>query len=138
MTLDELRRAAADGTLDAVMLALADIEGRLQGKRFTAHRFLEEIVPHGAEACEYLLASDVDMSPVEGYGFAGWECGFGDFGMRPDLDSLRLLPWAPGAALLMADAVDHHGARVHRQRVRLRPPAPAARAARRARSVRLQ
>jgi glutamine synthetase len=109
MTLDELRRAAGDGSLDTVVLALADMEGRLQGKRFTAHHFLDEVVPHGAEACEYLLASDVDMSPVEGYGFAGWDRGFGDFGMRADLDSLRPLPWASGAALVMADAVGHDG-----------------------------
>ncbi len=103
MTLDELRAAVAAGTVDTVVLGFADMQGRLQGKRLVAQHFLEEVVSHGAEACNYLLAVDVDMNTVEGYALASWETGYGDFEMKPDFDTLRLVPWHEGTAMCMAD-----------------------------------
>ncbi len=103
MTLDELKKAVADGTVDTVLIAIADMEGRLQGKRLTATHFLEEIAEHGAEGCNYLLAVDVDMETVDGYEMASWERGYGDFEMKADLDTLRPIPWHEGSALVMAD-----------------------------------
>src|SRR5689334_23462725 len=96
MTLEELERAVADGSVDTVLLAIADMEGRLQGKRLTASHFLAEVAEHGAEGCNYLLAVDVDMETVAGYEMASWERGYGDFGMRPDLETLRPVPWQEG------------------------------------------
>src|SRR5712692_8539403 len=109
LTLEALERAVDARTIDTVVLALVDMEGRLVGKRLTARHFLESTVGHGAESCEYLLATDVDMSPQQGYGLAGWNRGFGDFQLKPDLTSLRLLPWQPGAALVLADAYAESG-----------------------------
>jgi glutamine synthetase len=103
MTLDELRADAAAGRTDTVLLALTDMQGRLQGKRMTARHFLEEVVRHGAEACNYLLAVDVDMNTVDGYAMSSWERGYGDFEMRPDLSTLRRVPWHEGTALCLAD-----------------------------------
>ena len=103
MTLDELRKAVAAGTVDTVLLAIADMEGRLQGKRLTASHFLDEVLEHGAEGCNYLLAVDVDMQPVEGYAMSSWDLGYGDFEMKPDLDTLRPVPWLERTVLLMAD-----------------------------------
>src|SRR4051794_4616312 len=103
MTLDELRKATTDGTVDTVLLALVDMQGRLQGKRLTARHFLDEVLEHNAEGCNYLLAVDVDMSTVDGYAMSSWERGYGDFVLRPDLDTLRVTPWLPGTALCMAD-----------------------------------
>ncbi|MFL5828239.1 MAG: glutamine synthetase, partial [Thermoleophilaceae bacterium] len=103
MTLDELRQAAAGGTVDTVLLAIADMQGRLMGKRLTVSHFLDEVVPHGAEGCDYLLANDVDMTPVPGYEMTSWDKGYGDFEMKPDLATLRPLPWLDGTALCMAD-----------------------------------
>jgi len=103
MTLDELRRAAGDGAIDTVLLAIADMEGRLQGKRLTTSHFLDSVVEHAAEGCNYLLAVDVDMDTVEGYAMSSWSRGYGDFVMRPDLDTLRPVPWQEGTALVMAD-----------------------------------
>ncbi|MGI8804960.1 MAG: glutamine synthetase family protein [Thermoleophilaceae bacterium] len=103
MTLDELRSAASDGAIDTVLLAIADMEGRLQGKRLTTSHFLDNVVEHAAEGCNYLLAVDVDMETVEGYAMASWSRGYGDFVMRPDLDTLRPVPWQEGTALVMAD-----------------------------------
>ncbi len=103
MTLDELKKAVAEGTVDTVLLAIADMEGRLQGKRLTASHFLDEVLEHGAEGCNYLLAVDVDMETVGGYAMASWERGYGDFEMKPDLDTLRPIPWHEGTALVLAD-----------------------------------
>jgi glutamine synthetase len=100
---DELRQAVADGTIDTVLLAIADMEGRLQGKRLTASHFLDEVLDHGAEGCNYLLAVDVDMETVDGYAMSSWDTGYGDFEMVPDLGTLRSVPWQPGTAMVMAD-----------------------------------
>src|ERR671918_3046705 len=99
MTLDELRAAVADGTVDTVLLGFADMQGRLQGKRLVGTHFVEDVIAHGAEACNYLLAVDVDMNTVAGYAMSSWERGYGDFEMRPDFDTLRRLPWLEGTAL---------------------------------------
>ncbi len=103
--IDELREAVQDGSIDTVLLAIADMEGRLQGKRLTATHFLGEVAEHGAEGCNYLLAVDVEMNTVGGYAMSSWERGYGDFVMRPDLDTLRMIPWLEGTALCMADVV---------------------------------
>jgi len=103
VTLDELKKAVAEGTVDTVLIAIADMEGRLQGKRLTATHFLDEVAEHGAEGCNYLLAVDVDMDTVSGYEMSSWERGYGDFEMKPDLDTLRPIPWHEGSAMLMAD-----------------------------------
>jgi glutamine synthetase len=112
MTLDELTKAVKDGTVDTVLLAIADMEGRLQGKRMTARHFLDEVVEHGAEGCNYLLAVDVDMDTVEGYEMSSWERGYGDFEMKPDFDSLRPIPWHPATVLVMADLQWEDGSEV--------------------------
>ena len=103
MTLDELKKAVDDGTVDTVLLTIADMEGRLQGKRLTASHFLDDVAEHGAEGCNYLLAVDVDMNTVEGYEMSSWSRGYGDFEMKPDLDTLREVPWHPATVHLMAD-----------------------------------
>ncbi|MDQ3728821.1 MAG: glutamine synthetase, partial [Actinomycetota bacterium] len=105
MDLDQLRKAVKGGEVDTVLLAIADMEGRLQGKRLTANHFLDVVVEHGAEGCNYLLAVDVDMDTVSGYEMSSWERGYGDFEMKSDLDSLRPIPWHPGTVLVMADLV---------------------------------
>ena len=103
MNLDELRADTSAGRTDTVLLALCDMQGRLQGKRMTARHFLDEVVEHGAEACNYLLAVDVDMNTVDGYAMSSWERGYGDFEMRPDLSTLRPVPWHEGTAMCLAD-----------------------------------
>ncbi|MBM0257238.1 glutamine synthetase family protein [Micromonospora sp. 4G55] len=103
LTLEELRVAIRGGEIDTVVLALTDMQGRLQGKRFHAPYFLDEVVRHGSEGCNYLLAVDVDMNTVDGYAMSSWERGYGDFAMRPDLATLRRVPWQPGTAMLLAD-----------------------------------
>ena len=131
VTLDELRQAAAAGEVDTVLLVIADMEGRLQGKRLTASHFLDEVVEHNAEGCNYLLAVDVDMNTVSGYEMSSWERGYGDFVMKPDFDTLRPIPWHDGTVL--ADGGPRLGGRRGRGRVAPPDPAPAARPAGRAR-----
>jgi glutamine synthetase len=103
VTLDELRQAAADGSVDTVLLGLVDMQGRLQGKRMTARHFVDEVTDNGSEACNYLLAVDVEMNTVDGYAMSSWDQGYGDFVMRPDMTTLRPIPWHPGTVLVMSD-----------------------------------
>jgi glutamine synthetase len=112
MTGDELRSAVADGTIDTVILAFCDMQGRLQGKRLVGRHFVEDVLAHDAEACNYLLAVDVDMNTVEGYAMSSWETGYGDFVMKPDLSTLRRVPWHPRTAMCLADIAWHDDAPV--------------------------
>ncbi|WP_307845242.1 glutamine synthetase family protein [Planomonospora sp. ID67723] len=109
MDLSELRDEVAAGRIDTVLLAVADMQGRLQGKRLSARYFLEEVLEHASEGCSYLLAVDVDMNTVDGYAMSSWDRGYGDFVMRPDLSTLRRVPWQEGTAMLMADLVWEDG-----------------------------
>jgi glutamine synthetase len=102
-SLEHLRVAVADGAVDTVLLGIVDMQGRLQGKRFAAPFFLDEVVGHGSEGCNYLLAVDVDMNTVEGYEMSSWAHGYGDFAMVPDFTTMRKVPWHPGTVMLLAD-----------------------------------
>ncbi|TFV56517.1 glutamine synthetase [Mycobacterium sp. PS03-16] len=99
----DLERMVADGAIDTVIVAFCDMQGRLTGKRISARLFVDDVAAHGAECCNYLLAVDVDNNTVDGYAISSWETGYGDMVMTPDFDTLRLLPWQPGTALVMAD-----------------------------------
>jgi len=101
LTLEELR---ADPSLDTVIMAFTDMQGRLLGKRLHRDFFFEQIEhDHGTEGCNYLLAIDMEMEPVPGYELASWERGYGDFELRPDLATLRRIPWLEGTALVLCD-----------------------------------
>ncbi len=99
----ELEELVAAGDIDTVIVAFADMQGRLTGKRISARLFVDDVAAHGAECCNYLLAVDVDNNTVDGYAISSWETGYGDMVMTPDFSTLRLLPWQPGTALVMAD-----------------------------------
>jgi glutamine synthetase len=112
LDLDTLRSEVEAGRMDTVLLAMTDMQGRLQGKRLTATHFLDEVVEHNAEGCNYLLAVDVEMNTVEGYAMSSWERGYGDFVFKPDLDTLRYVPWQEGTALVTCDLVWEDGSPV--------------------------
>ena len=107
MNVEQLKRAVGDGSIDTVLLVFADMQGRLQGKRLVGKHFVEEVLEHDAEACNYLLAVDVDMNTVEGYTMSSWSTGYGDFVMKPHLETLRPVPWHEKTAMCMADLVWH-------------------------------
>ncbi|MFF4825116.1 glutamine synthetase family protein [Streptomyces sp. NPDC001312] len=103
LSVEELRALVASGEIDTVVLAFPDMQGRLQGKRFAARFFLDEVLRHGTECCNYLLAVDAEMNTVDGYEMSSWDRGYGDFAMLPDLATLRRVPWNQATAMLMAD-----------------------------------
>jgi glutamine synthetase len=109
---DELQREVEQGTIDTVLLVMTDMQGRLMGKRLHAPFFLSEIAAHGAEGCNYLLAVDVEMNTVQGYEMTSWDTGYGDFVFRPDMASLRPIPWLERTALVVADLEWHDGSPV--------------------------
>ena len=98
-----------DGSVDTVVVAFPDVYGRPVGKRVTADFFASHVAAHGIEACEYLLAVDIDMTPLPGYTFASWDTGYGDVVCRPDYSTARLIPWLPGTAMVIADLTDDQG-----------------------------
>ena len=112
LTLDRLRKLVADGVVDTVVVAITDTQGRLQGKRLGAQFFIDDVAGHGSECCNYLLAVDVDMNTVDGYAMSSWETGYGDMVMVPDVDTLCLLPWQPGTALVHCDVTWTNGTEV--------------------------
>ena len=112
LTLEELRQEVEAGTIDTIVTAFTDMQGRLIGKRIQGEYFLEDVVDHGIEGCNYLLALDMEMDPQAGYAMASWERGYGDFVMLPDLATLRRIPWVDGTALVLCDVVWHDGSPV--------------------------
>ncbi|MBQ2261962.1 MAG: glutamine synthetase [Loktanella sp.] len=107
MTLEDLRAAFDAGEIDTVLVAAPDMQGRLVGKRFHAAHFLDSGYKE-THCCNYLLATDMEMVTVAGYASTSWEKGYGDYVMKPDLATLRLVPWLPATALVLCDLLDHH------------------------------
>ncbi|GGF03578.1 glutamine synthetase [Stappia taiwanensis] len=107
LTFDALKQAVSEGEIDTVLVCLVDMQGRLLGKRFHARNFID----HSHEethCCNYLLATDLEMYTVEGYAATSWSGGYGDYAMRPDLSTLRHVPWLEGTAMVLCDVLDHH------------------------------
>lgn len=107
MTFDTLKTAVADGSIDTVLVCFVDMQGRLTGKRFHAANFVEHSHAE-THCCNYLLATDLEMATPPGYAATSWEKGYGDYVMRPDLDTLRPVPWLDGTAMVLCDILDHH------------------------------
>ena len=107
LTLEELKAAVAAGTIDTVVVAMVDLQGRLIGKRFHAKYFVDGGYEE-THGCNYLLGVDIEMEPVPGYKATSWEKGYGDFVLKPDMSTLRRTPWLPGTALVLCDVLDHH------------------------------
>ena len=113
LTRDDLRALVASGEIDTVIVAFTDMQGRLLGKRLHAEFFVEEMeAEHPVEGCNYLLALEMEMDPVPGYEIASWEQGYGDFAMRPDMSTLRRIPWLEATALVLSDVQWHDGSPV--------------------------
>ena len=107
MTPSELKKACTKGEIDTILVCLVDMQGRLIGKRFHAKFFIDSGYAE-THACDYLLANDIAMEPVPGYKAASWDKGYGDFVLKPDMSTLRRIPWLEGTALVLCDVLDHH------------------------------
>ena len=112
MSLAELKADVKSGEIDTIVTAFTDMQGRLFGKRINGEYFLDEVTAHGVEGCNYLLALDMEMEPVPGYEMANWEDGYGDFGIVPDMATLRRVPWLDRSAMVICDVLNHDGSPV--------------------------
>jgi glutamine synthetase len=106
LTLEQLKSAALDGSIDTVITVMVDMQGRLMGKRFHVNHFIDYAVEE-THCCDYLLATDLEMATPDGYASTSWSSGYGDYIMKPDLQTLRYAPWAEGAAMVFCDVIDH-------------------------------
>lgn len=107
LSFDELKESASNGSIDTVVAVLVDMQGRLMGKRFHVQHFIDSAYQE-THCCNYLLATDMEMATPDGYQSSGWSSGYGDYIMKPDMSTLRKMPWAPGAAMVLCDVIDHH------------------------------
>ena len=107
MTFEKLKEAIASGRIDTVLTCMVDMQGRLMGKRFHAEAFLD-IAEGETHCCNYLLATDLAMATPDGYASTSWDKGYGDYIMKPDLGTLRPMPWLDGTAMVLCDVLDHH------------------------------
>ncbi len=107
LTTDRLKKLVSKGRIDTVLACIVDMQGRLMGKRFHAQNFIDSAWEE-THCCNYLLATDLEMATPEGYVSTSWESGYGDYVMKPDLSTLRLVPWLEGTAMVLCDVLDHH------------------------------
>ena len=107
LTLDALKEHVAAGAIDTVLVCMVDMQGRLMGKRFHAQMFVDSAWEE-THCCNYLLATDLEMGTPDGYASTSWKAGYGDYVMKPDLSTLRLMPWLEGTAMVLCDILDHH------------------------------
>lgn len=107
LTFEALKKAASSGEIDTVLVCLIDMQGRLMGKRFHVANFLESAHAE-THCCNYLLATDIEMATPDGYASTSWEKGYGDYVMKPDLTTLRPVPWLEGTVMVLCDLIDHH------------------------------
>lgn len=107
LSFEELTSQVSEGTIDTVLVCLVDMQGRLMGKRFHAANFVETSY-NETHCCDYLLATDLEMATPDGYAATSWKSGYGDYVMKPDLETIRLVPWLEGTAMVLCDVLDHH------------------------------
>lgn len=103
LTIEQLRAEIESGAIDTVITAITDMQGRLQGKRNHGQFFLDRVLGHGVEGCNYLLAVDVEMNTVDGYAISSWERGYGDMLFELDMSTLRRTPGQPHSATVQCD-----------------------------------
>ncbi|MGV8953421.1 MAG: glutamine synthetase family protein [Cypionkella sp.] len=128
MTLEQLTAAVKSGEIDTVLVCGIDMQGRLMGKRFHAAFFVDGGW-HETHCCNYLLTVDMEMNTVQGYASSSWQTGYGDYVLKPDMATLRRIPWLEGTALVLGDTLDHHGHEVpHSPRAILKKQVARARA----------
>jgi len=108
MTFEALQSAVESGAIDTVLVCFPDMQGRLMGKRYLAAHFVESAYDE-SHCCNYLLATDLEMATPDGYAATSWEGGYGDYMMKPDLTTIRPVPWLEGTAMVLCDILDHHG-----------------------------
>ncbi len=106
-TFEDLKTHVADGSIDTVLVCFVDMQGRLMGKRFHGKNFVDHshVETH---CCNYLLATDLEMATPDGYAATSWRRGYGDYVMKPDLTTIRPVPWLEGTAMVLCDVLDHH------------------------------
>ncbi|MEM9330719.1 MAG: glutamine synthetase family protein [Pseudomonadota bacterium] len=107
LSFEELKTKVTEGSIDTVLVCLVDMQGRLMGKRFHARNFIENSYEE-THCCNYLFATDIEMATPDGYASTSWERGYGDYVMKPDLSTIRLMPWLEGTAMVLCDILDHH------------------------------
>ena len=107
LSLEQLKKEVKAGSIDTVLACQVDMQGRLMGKRFHGKFFIDSAWEE-THSCNYLQATDMEMDTVPGYRATSWAAGYGDYTMKPDMTTLRRVPWLENTALVLCDVLDHH------------------------------
>lgn len=101
--------------IETVVLGGSDTHGVMRGKRLPT-RQLARVLEHGLALCDVFWVMHIDESGLvarpdghTGY-FPTERQGFPDILARPDVDTLRVVPWLPDTALILCDWHLPHGA----------------------------
>jgi glutamine synthetase len=105
ISLETLRLLSNDKQITTVLVVFTDMYGRLMGKRLTPDFFFDKY-NSGIGACNYLLATDIEMNPIKSIKSFSWDLGYGDFLLMPDLNTLRIADWLDSSAIVICDVID--------------------------------
>ena len=102
----QLEADIREGVIDTVIVAFSDHQGQLIGKRTDGEFYLDVVAKEGTENCDYLIACDIEDTPIPGFRWASYDQGYGDMRGVVDPSTIRYLPWLDHTALVLVDLVD--------------------------------
>lgn len=108
----EVRDWLKSNGIHTVRVGTVDIDGLWRGKRIPARYFAESVWTKGTNLANILFGWDVTDDLLPGLKYTGWQTGYPDFNIRPDLSTLTTVPWEPGAASVMCDPYEFDGSAV--------------------------
>ncbi len=82
----------------AIRLLYTDLHGVARGKDIPIGHFVD-LLEEGVAFCAVVMGTDLRHTPV-----VGGEEGYVDFAIRPDLETLRVVPWQPEVAWCLGEA----------------------------------
>ncbi|WP_433654526.1 glutamine synthetase family protein [Nocardia sp. CA-128927] len=95
-------------SITMVELATPDMTGAIRGKRIPVESFLTNGISGAVGLSSAVLAWDYQMEVIETADYS-WSNGYPDIFLRPDVATLRLIPWKPNTALVFCDVADASG-----------------------------
>src|SRR5262249_21775422 len=101
--LDRIQKIITEHRIDTVECGLGDLHGQLRGKRLSVEHFLA-VAEAGFGMGDGVFSMD-HPSAVAETSFTSAARGYPDTRVRPLLDTFRPIPWRPGAAAVLCEAL---------------------------------
>jgi glutamine synthetase len=111
-SIDDVRDMFERHQIRTVQFGLPDIDGVVRGKFVPADFFLNSIVSRGSSIPNIIFGWDIEDTLMQCLDFSGWQTGYSDVILMPDLSTTRPIPWEPGQAVVLCDVVNTDGSSV--------------------------